>query len=74
MQKKLTISLNEDVYDELCRAVGRGNISKFIEKLIAPHLKDSNLDDAYREMAAESAREREALEWVNGTISSVTFV
>ena len=79
MQKKLTISLNEDVYDELCRVVGRGNISKFIEKLIAPHLKDSNLDDAYREMSADSAQEREALEWVNGvvgdvrTISPVTF-
>jgi predicted CopG family antitoxin len=39
MQKKLTISLNELVYDELCRVIGRGNISKFIENLIKPQLK-----------------------------------
>ena len=72
MQKKLTISLNEIVYDELCRVVGRGNISKFIERMITPHLKASDLDDAYREMAADSVREREALEWANGVVGDVS--
>lgn len=65
MQKKLTISLNEVVYDELCRVVGRGNISKFIENLIRPQLQASDLDSAYREMAADRVREEEALEWAN---------
>lgn len=68
MQKKLTISLNELVYDELCRVVGRGNISKFIENLIKPKLKANNLDAAYSEMATDSVREQEALEWVNGVV------
>jgi len=70
MQKKLTISLNKDVYDELCRVVGRGNISKFIENPIAPHLKDSNLDDAcYRQCpGARGAGMGERY------FSSVTFV
>lgn len=72
MQKKLTISLNEVVYDELCRVVGRGNISKFIERMITPHLKANDLDDAYREMAADSVREREALEWANGLVGDVS--
>lgn len=72
MQKKLTISLNEVVYDELCRVVGRGNISKFIERMIAPHLKAGDLDAAYREMAADSVREREALEWANGVVGDVS--
>lgn len=72
MQKKLTISLNEVVYDELCRVVGRGNISKFIERMITPHLKASDLDAAYREMAADSVREREALEWANGVVGDVS--
>lgn len=72
MQKKLTISLNEVVYDELCRVVGRGNISKFIERMITPHLKSSDLDVAYREMAADSVREREALEWANGVVGDVS--
>lgn len=68
MQKKLTISLNELVYDELCRIVGRGNISKFIENLIKPRLKANDLDVAYSEMAADGVREQEALEWANGVV------
>lgn len=68
MQKKLTISLNEVVYDELCRVVGRGNISKFIENLIKPQLGANVLDAAYREMAADSVREAEALDWANAVV------
>jgi predicted CopG family antitoxin len=68
MQKKLTISLNELVYDELCRVVGRGNISKFIENLIKPRLNVNDLDAAYSEMAADRVREQEALEWSNAVV------
>lgn len=68
MQKKLTISLNELVYDELCRVVGRGNISRFIEDLIKPKLQANDLDAAYCEMAADNVRERNALEWSNGVV------
>jgi predicted CopG family antitoxin len=68
MQKKLTISLNEMVYEDLCRVVGRGNMSKFIEKLITPALQGKELDAAYRSMAADSVREEEALEWANGVV------
>ena len=71
MQKKLTISLNELVYDELCRVVGRGNISKFIENLIKPQLKANDLEAAYSEMAADTVREREALEWSNAVVGDV---
>ncbi len=68
MQKKLTISLNELVYEDLCRVVGRGNISKFIERLITPALQGDELDAAYRQMASDRVREEEALEWANGVI------
>lgn len=71
MQKKMTISLNEVVYDELCRVVGRGNISKFIENLIKPQLKVNDLDAAYSEMATDSVREQEALEWSNAVVGDV---
>jgi hypothetical protein len=63
MQKKMTISVNEMVYDELCRVVGRGN-----ENLIKPQLKANGLDSAYSEMAADSVREQEALEWSNAVV------
>ena len=72
MQKKMTISLNEVVYDELCRVVGRGNISKFIENLIKPQLRPNDLDAAYSEMAADSVREQEALEWSNAVVGDST--
>lgn len=68
MQKKLTISLDELVYDELCRVVGRGNISKFIENLIKPRLRENDLDAAYSDMAADTVREKDALEWANALV------
>ncbi len=71
MQKKLTISLNELVYDDLCRVVGRGNISKFIEDLVKPRLKANDIDAAYSEMGADSVREQEALEWANSLVGDV---
>lgn len=63
MQKKLTITINEQVYQGLYRVVGSGKISQFIEKLIRPHVLESNLDTAYAQMAQDEDREEEALQW-----------
>jgi len=38
MQKKLTITLDERVYNDLYAVAGSRNIGKFIEVLIKPHL------------------------------------
>ena len=67
MQKKLTITLDRAVYDGLHRVVGRGRISKFIENLLRPRVVPKCLEEGYREMAADEAREAEAREWVQGT-------
>ena len=40
-------------------------MSQFIEDLLRPHVLDTALDEAYRAMAADTARETEAGEWVN---------
>lgn len=64
MQKKLTISLDEVVYDGLFRLVGRGNISKFIEDLARPHVTGAELEAGYRAMAADDSREIAAQEWL----------
>ena len=37
MVKKLTIRLDERVYDALHNVVGRRRISRFIESLVRPH-------------------------------------
>jgi hypothetical protein len=65
MHKKMTITLDEVVYDGLYRTVGRRRMSQFIEDLVRPHVVDSSLDEGYKAMAADTSRERGALEWVN---------
>ncbi len=71
MQKKLTITINETLYAELHKIIGRGNISQFIESLIRPHLLDTELDREYRRMAKDKKREKEAFEWAEATIQDV---
>ena len=63
MQKRLTILLEESVYEGLHLVVGRRKISNFIESMIRPHVVKTDLAAAYKEMAADEQREAEALEW-----------
>ena len=65
MHRKMTITLDEAVYEGLYRRVGRRKMSQFIEDLLRPHVLDSALDEGYQAMAADQAREAEALEWCN---------
>ena len=55
----------------LHQVVGRHRISHFIESLVSPHVLSQNLMDAYREMAADEAREAEARDWAEATISDI---
>jgi len=71
MHKKLTITVDEEVYAGLHRVVGRKRISQFIESLVRPHVLQHELMTAYRDMAREEAREREALEWAESTAQDV---
>lgn len=71
MQKKLTITVDEQVYDGLHSVIGQGNISEFIESLVRPHVVKHSLDAAYREIASDEAREVEALEWSEATVRDV---
>ena len=72
MHKKLTVTLDERVYEGLHRVVGRGSISQFIEDLVRPHVIESDLESAYREMAQDEVSEAEALEWAEATIGDVS--
>jgi hypothetical protein len=71
MQKKLTITLDEQVYDGLHRVIGRRRISKFIDSVVRPHVVRPDLSAAYREMAMDEAREAEALEWSEAMVDDV---
>ena len=71
LRKKLTITVDEEVYDGLHRVVGRRHISRFINELAKPHVVQDGLEEGYRAMAADEEREREAMEWIEGLISDV---
>lgn len=65
MHKKMTITLDEEVYDGLYRTIGKRKMSQFIEELLRPHVMGTNLDDGYKAMAADKERENEAMAWCN---------
>ncbi len=71
MQRKLTITLDEKVYDGLHRKIGRRRISRFIETVVRPHVVDADLAEAYRLMAADEAREAEAEEWTESLVGDI---
>lgn len=71
MQRKLTITVDEGVYIGLHRVIGRGRISQFIETLVRPHVLDQDMKEAYQRMAADEAREAEALDWAEATVADV---
>lgn len=60
MSRKLTILIEDSVYEVLHRVVGRGSISKFIEDLARPHVVQKDLAAQYREAARDAGREHEA--------------
>ena len=63
MHKRMTITLDEEVYEGLNRIIGKRRMSQFIEDLLRPHVLDTALDEGYRAMAADKGREEEAQDW-----------
>ena len=71
MRKKLTITLEEDVYEGLQQSVGRGKIGRFLEELARPHVVDKNLAQGYAALADDLQDKKEWREWSDGTISDI---
>ncbi|MFZ1202567.1 MAG: hypothetical protein WAO07_20560 [Desulfobacterales bacterium] len=71
MQKKLTVTIDEEVYDGLRAVIGPRKISRFIEDLVRPHVVKQNMYAAYKEMAGDRDRESEALEWAEETCGDI---
>lgn len=72
MQKKLTITIDEGVYEGLHKVIGPRKISKFVEELVRPHVIRPNLEATYAEMAKNEEREKDALDWAEGLIGDVS--
>ena len=71
MHRKLTVTVDEAIYEGLHRIVGRGKISQFIEDLVRPYVSDAALDEGYRAMAADTVREGEAKAWSDALAADV---
>jgi hypothetical protein len=65
MQRKLTITVTDEVYRGLHQRIGRGEISRFIEGLVRPFVLDGEpLEELYRDAARDERAEEEALAWI----------
>ena len=71
MQKKLTITIDEEVYEGLHKTIGPRKISRFVQELVRPHVVRPDLDSAYAEMAKDRKREKEAIEWAEATFRDI---
>ena len=71
MQKKLTITVDEEVYEGLHKIIGPRKISRFVQEKVRPHVVQPNLEAAYAEMAKDKKREKEAAEWAEITFKEV---
>ena len=68
MQKRMTITMDEAVYEGLVRVVGRRKISGFLESLARPHVVTDDLAEGYKAMGQDELREQEALAWSEALI------
>ena len=71
MAKKLTITVDADVYNGLHSVIGRRRISRFLNDLARAHLTGRDLAAGYTAMAADEVREAEALVWSESLIYDV---
>ena len=71
MAKKLTITVEDEVYAGLHRVIGARRISRYLNDLARPHVTGGDLLEGYRAMAADEDYEREAQEWVEGLAGDI---
>jgi hypothetical protein len=71
MQKKLTITVDEEVYAGLHKVIGPRKISRFVQEIVRPYVVRPDYEAAYAEMAKDKKREKEALEWAENTFGDI---
>ena len=71
MTKKLTITVDDDIYQGLHSIIGRRRISRFLNDLARPHVLRRDLAEGYQAMAADRDREQEASEWVENLTEDI---
>ncbi len=73
MSKKLTITVDDEIYQGLQSVIGRRRISRFLNDLARPHVLRRDFAEGYRAMAADREREEEAGEWVKNLSGDIAL-
>ena len=71
MPKKLTITVDADVYNGLHSVIGRRRISRLLNDLARAHLAGRDLAAGYAAMAADETREVEASIWSENLVQDI---
>jgi len=71
--KKLTITVDDDVYKGLYATIGRGNISGFLNNVARAHVIDNDIAEGYAAMAADEEREAEAMVWAENSVQDLEY-
>ena len=71
MPRKLTITVDAEVYDGLHTVIGRRRISRFLNDLARPLVVGQDLRTGYAAMTADEQRKTEAEAWCEGLIEDV---
>lgn len=71
MVRKLTITVDDDVYLGLKAKVGERRISRFLNDLAKPLVSEAALLEGYQQMAADAEGEAEAADWVEALVGDV---
>ena len=71
MHKKLTITIDEEVYEGLHKTIGPRKISRFVQELVRPYVVRPDLESSYADMARDQQREKEAMEWAETTFKDI---
>lgn len=71
MPRKLTILLDDQIYERLHASAGRRRVGRYVEQLVRDRLLHEDLDGAYAALAADEQREADALAWAEATLEDV---
>jgi hypothetical protein len=71
MAKKLTITVDDEVYAGLHNVIGRRRIGRFLNDLVRPHVLQREPAEGYGAMPADEVRERDAMERVENLTGDI---
>lgn len=74
MRKKLTITVDSEIYDGLYRVAGARHISSFISDLVRPLVVEDEIETGFRALAQyerETGLDQEAIDWSEGLLESL---